>query len=109
MTTGKDVHVNVIDGLATLRTRIRDQAKSACSVLAADLSCDLEQLCGRGSSSGCIERGEIGVVFARHHQQMRRRLRIHVGYRHDVVVAVDFLRLNFSAGDLAEDTIKAHV
>jgi hypothetical protein len=102
---GKDVHVEMIDGLATVGTRIEDEPVAVAAALAAELRRDLDELCEHGAFVGIGEFPDVRMVLDRHHEQMHRRLGIDVFDREHRIVAIDGLRGNLTRGDLTEQTV----
>ncbi len=105
MAAAQHVQVEMIDGLAAVGAGVDHHAIAVGEAFRArNISRRNEQVAEQGSViTGAV--GERRDVLARHHEEVRGRLRVNVGERNAFLVLVNELRGNGSSDDLAEKAI----
>jgi hypothetical protein len=104
MTPGQDVGVKVVDGLPPIGPFIDHHPVAVAPEATTDLGGGGEKPGGSLTAGGSDEVAEMGRVLGRHHEHVRRRLRVEVAKRHHVLVAQHFVGGDLAANDLAEET-----
>ena len=105
MAAAEQVDVQVVNGLATIRARVDDQAIAIREFLGSrDLTSCGDEMAEHG---GILRRGvgERGEVLFGDEQDVHRRLRVDVREGEDVVVLIEAIDGDGAGGDFAEEAI----
>lgn len=107
-TSAKQVKVQMIHGLASIRSRVHHGAEAfAQPLLFCDRFSHLVQVAKNALVSG-REMRKRSDVLAWDHENMHRRLGMNVGEDNRVIVFIQLLRGNLTRGDFAEQAVHKH-